>query len=166
MAALQSGLFTTSSEVKDRLQACADSHAHNIHRRHDPQGDAVAAIQAALQLIIPDDGIDLAEIGSATYGPTTARAVQRFKDTPSLNGTGRKILGPGQTTPDDIVGRQTIAALDAQLVRQGGSPVPTVTTKTPGSLATQTMKGVATKSRKTRPIPNRKTGRKKGRLET
>lgn len=130
MAALQSGLFTTSSEVKDRLQACADSHAHNIHRRHDPQGDAVAAIQAALQLIIPDDGIDLAEIGSATYGPTTARAVQRFKDTPSLNGTGRKILGPGQTTPDDIVGRQTIAALDAQLVRQGGSPVPTVTTKT------------------------------------
>ncbi len=87
-------------------------------------GPWVSEIQSALINIFGENdlltGIDPAELESRTYGPTTAAAVFRFKNTPSLNGTGGKILGPGQTVPDKIVGRQTIAALDDMIAGQGG----------------------------------------------
>ena len=115
MAILTSKTFTRDPKVGARLQRCADRDPDHIFQFHDQKGDHVSAIQAALVAIIPDHGISANELGNGLYGPTTADEVLRFKSTPSLNGTGKMILGPGQTKPDNIVGKQTIVALDAQI---------------------------------------------------
>jgi peptidoglycan hydrolase-like protein with peptidoglycan-binding domain len=99
---LESQLFENDS----LLNAClVDDSAHVTP---GASGEHVAKIQLALFMI---DGlaIDPSEIDSQLYGPSTAATVLAYKTT-------RNILGPGQITPDDIVGKQTIAALDDQLV--------------------------------------------------
>lgn len=83
------------------LQECLVSDAGHV--TPGAQGDHVSKIQAALVtlgagVIAPD------EIEGMLYGQTTARTVLAFKGPP------RNILGPGQTTPDDIVGKQTPAS--------------------------------------------------------
>jgi hypothetical protein len=116
MATLKSSAFTDDPVVRARLQKCADNHAFNIHQGRDRVGVWVSAIQGALINIFGEEGqltgITPDELESRTYGPTTAAAVFRFKNDPFLNNTGGKILGFGQTVPDNIVGRQTIVALD------------------------------------------------------
>ena len=131
MPPLQSRLFTAEEPVRKRLQACADDNARNIHQGNDPTGDFVGNIQIALTAVLGrGHGITDAELEASTYGDTTAGAVFRFKSEPALNGTGGKILGPGQLKPDRIVGKQTIVALDLAFKRKetpGGAPpiVPT-----------------------------------------
>jgi hypothetical protein len=52
------------------------------------------------------------------YGPKTAAAVKAYKAAPQ-----RRILGPGQTTPDDIVGKRTIKSLDDEMeIKENESP--------------------------------------------
>jgi len=76
-------------------------------------GPHVAKIQLALLM---SDGlaIDPAEIDAQSYDASTADAVLAFK-------AARSILGPGEVTPDDIVGKRTVAALDAELVLKQSS---------------------------------------------
>jgi hypothetical protein len=103
LGALQSKLFTGDS----RLEACAVLDA--AHVTLGTVGDFVTKIQTALQLI---DGasIDAADLTSNRYGASTARAVLAFK-------TKRSIINPVyQQQPDDIVGKMTIARLDAEMV--------------------------------------------------
>ncbi|MER6807658.1 hypothetical protein ABT299_00135 [Spirillospora sp. NPDC000708] len=99
------------------LQNCLVSDAGHV--TPGARGDHVSKIQAALVtlgagVIAPD------EIEGALYGQTTARTVLAFKGPP------RNILGPGQTTPDNIVGKKTIAALDNELVAFENRPPPAV----------------------------------------
>lgn len=124
MATLQSKTFTRDLKVRARLQRCADSDPDHIFQGHDPKGDHVSAIHAALVALVPNHGISSSELENGVYGPTTASAVLKFKSTPALNGTGKMILYAGQTKPDSIVGKQTIAALDAQLAKAEPGPEP------------------------------------------
>ncbi|MEV6808297.1 hypothetical protein [Streptomyces sp. NPDC051132] len=99
------------------LQRCLVSDAGHV--TPGAQGEHVTRIQAALVtlgagVIAPD------EVESSRYGPTTAQSVLAFKGPP------RDILGPGQTTPDDIVGKKTIAALDHEIVAFENRPPPAV----------------------------------------
>ncbi|WP_406099829.1 peptidoglycan-binding protein [Streptomyces sp. NBC_01013] len=83
------------------------------------QGDHVTRIQAAL-VTLGAGVIAADEVDGRLYGPTTVRAVLAFKGPP------RNILGPGQTTPDNIVGKKTIAALDIEIVAFENRPPPAV----------------------------------------
>ncbi|WP_149262627.1 hypothetical protein [Actinomadura sp. K4S16] len=104
---LQSPLFAGDA----RLEACLVQDSAHVTR--GSSGSHVAKIQLAL-LMIDGLAIDPAEIDAEGYGAATAAAVLAFKTT-------RMILGPGQTTPDDIVGKRTVAALDGELVpKQSG----------------------------------------------
>jgi hypothetical protein len=99
------------------LQKCLVSDPSHV--TPGSQGDHVTKIQAALVtlgagVIAPD------EIEGQLYGPTTAWTVRAFKGPP------RNILGPGQTTPDNIVGKKTIAALDHEVVAFENRPLPPV----------------------------------------
>jgi hypothetical protein len=71
-------------------------------------GPHVAKIQLAL-LMTDDLAIDPAELERETYGASTAASVLAFK-------TARAILRPGQVSPDDVVGKRTVAALDDELL--------------------------------------------------
>lgn len=99
---LQSPLFVDDA----RLNACLVQDSAHVTR--GSSGPHVAKIQLAL-LMIDGLAVDPAEIDAQSYGASTAAAVLAFK-------TARAILGPGQVTPDDIVGKRTVAALDAELV--------------------------------------------------
>jgi hypothetical protein len=85
------------------LEAAANLDAAHITR--GAKGAHVGKIQQALTQL---DGADIA--ADEAYGPATAAAVLNYK-------TKRKIINFSyQTTPDDIVGKMTIAALDAEMV--------------------------------------------------
>src|SRR5205823_9939054 len=83
--------------------AClVDDTAHVVQ---GAQGAHVACIQIALSLL--SDGAVFLVIDGA-YGEATATAVFEFKD-------ARHILGPGQTSPDRIVGKRTLQVLDDEM---------------------------------------------------
>jgi hypothetical protein len=71
-------------------------------------GTHVTLIQQALRAI---DGsvIESAELGASRYGPSTAAAVLTYKRLRDI--VNRKV----QTTADAIVGKMTIASLDAEI---------------------------------------------------
>ena len=121
---LESDLFTKPKR-NDRLEACLlEDTAHVTLRVPRERGDHVSRIQAALFLVMPDVNLQ-DELGSAEYGPLTAEAVFRFKDTRTP-----KILNQAlhQTVPDNIVGKLTIKELDKELLKKQGKPAtPTVT---------------------------------------
>lgn len=101
----------------EKLQKCLVSDPHHVVP--GARGAHVAKIQQALValgagVIAPD------EIEQELYGPTTARTVLTFKGPP------RNILNValGQTRPDNIVGKKTIAALDRELVEMENRPAP------------------------------------------
>ena len=98
-----------SQLLKDdaRLQACLVSDP--AHVTPGSIGDFVSLIQEAL-FLTNSASIDGNELANMEYGPSTAQAVLDFKGPP------RNILGPGQVTPDNIVGKLTIARLDAELL--------------------------------------------------
>jgi len=73
-------------------------------------GEHVRLIQQVL-VRLGERGIAGREYANALYGPTTAAAVLRFK-------TQRQIINVSyQHTPDDIVGKLTISALDSEALR-------------------------------------------------
>jgi hypothetical protein len=102
---LVSRLFRNS----DALQQCAV--LDQAHLTPGSSGDAVALVQRAL-VVIEQADISETEISAKYYGDTTAREVLKYK-------TKRKIINPSyQTTPDNIVGKMTIASLDQDMVRR------------------------------------------------
>lgn len=104
------GLKSALMRDDPRLEACLVSDpAHVIP---GSRGSHVMKIQIALNQLT---GARLAVDG--IYGPRTAKAVTDYK-----NDASRRILQPWQTTADDIVGKRTIASLDAELA--DGEPPP------------------------------------------
>jgi peptidoglycan hydrolase-like protein with peptidoglycan-binding domain len=97
--ALQSRLFVGDAA----LEAAAASDA--AHIAQGSSGPHVRKIQTGLNLV---DGASLNADGS--YGHLTAAAVLNYKRARAIINTAR------QTEADDIVGRMTVAALDAELV--------------------------------------------------
>lgn len=90
-----------------RLQACLVSDP--AHVVPGSQGDHVGKIQQAL-FLLGAGVIGATEIGDKKFGPDTLRAVRAFKGPP------RNIINRSyQNTPDDIVGKMTIAALDREM---------------------------------------------------
>lgn len=105
---LSSKLFTQPNRLV-RLENCLTDDAWHILRGQS--GEHVRRIQSALNQLSAGPGrenFSLKEDG--VYGPLTADAVQLYKSAPS-----RRILGPGQKTPDKIVGKQTIESLDNEM---------------------------------------------------
>ncbi len=98
---LVSRLFTDPPDP--RLDACLVDDAAHIFE--GAIGSHVACIQIALSLL--SDG-EVFLVIDGNFGPNTAQAVFDFKDE-------RDILGPGQVTPDRIVGKRTIKALDDEM---------------------------------------------------
>lgn len=98
---LVSRLFT--QPPNPQLDACLVDDAAHIFA--GAQGTHVACIQIALSLL--SDGAVFLVI-DGVYGAATATAVFNYKD-------ARHILGAGQTTPDDIVGKQTLQSLDDEM---------------------------------------------------
>lgn len=85
-----------------KLEAAAVNDA--AHILQGARGEHVRKIQAALNLL---NGAALAP--DASYGPKTAAAVRAYKQK-------RRIINFSyQTLPDDIVGKMTIAAMDAEM---------------------------------------------------
>jgi len=100
--ALSSKLFRDDQ----RLQACEVNDA--AHLTLETRGEHVAKVQMAL-FAIDRLTIDRSELVSQTYGRSTARAVLAFK-------TKRQIINRSyQNTPDEIVGKMTIARLDQEM---------------------------------------------------
>jgi peptidoglycan hydrolase-like protein with peptidoglycan-binding domain len=104
--ALQSQLF---GGVRELEAAAVSDPAHITQGANGPH---VAKIQQALVQL---DGATIAQDGA--YGSRTAAAVSAFKQK-------RQILN-FQGKIDDIVGKKTMAALDAEmLAKEGGGPAP------------------------------------------
>jgi peptidoglycan hydrolase-like protein with peptidoglycan-binding domain len=97
--ALQSRLFVGDTALE---AAAASDAAHIVQGSSGPH---VRKIQTGLNLL---DDAKLNADGS--YGRLTAAAVLNYKRARAIINTAR------QTEADDIVGRMTIAALDAELV--------------------------------------------------
>jgi hypothetical protein len=102
-------LFSSILRNDPRLQACQTKDAS--HLTEGTTGPHVKRVQTALFVL---DGlkVDREEERSQRYGKSTASAVLQFK-------TKRHIINHKyQSRPDNIVGKMTIAALDAELWRK------------------------------------------------
>lgn len=112
--ALTSELFRDNKNLQDCLIRDAAHIVANeppLRRGVNDQGEHVALIHKALRQIMLNPSFGLEE-ATETYGPKTAEVVRQFKasqNPPILN------RGLRQTVPDNIVGKQTIAALDLQV---------------------------------------------------
>ena len=109
---LQSLLFRGNA----LLQQCLVSDA--AHVRKGARGGHVRLIHNAL-LSLDHPTISSDELTGQTYGPSTAAAVLKYKE------KRKSINFSYQTSPDDIVGKMTIRALDTKLIakEQGHSRV-------------------------------------------
>lgn len=108
------GLQSDSFRGDPRLEACLVNDSAHITK--GTVGDFVSKVQAALLTL--DDGMDIdqGEIDNCTYGPSTAAAVLDFK-------RKRNIINLSyQKQADDIVGKMTIAALDAEMLKKEQPP--------------------------------------------
>src|SRR5687767_3464246 len=87
-----------------RLQAClVDNAAHVLL---GCVGEYVSRLQLAL-MVLDEPSIAREELASGRYGPSTARSVLDYK-------TRRNIINRSyQQSADDIVGKMTIARMDA-----------------------------------------------------
>jgi peptidoglycan hydrolase-like protein with peptidoglycan-binding domain len=121
-------LVSTLLSRDGRLQRCAvDDSAHVTDGQTGPH---VRLIQLALAIT---DNADIAgaELASSSYGPSTKAAVLAYKNK-------RQIINHSyQNTPDAIVGKMTVASLDAEvaaherrnLAMGAGRPGADITTK-------------------------------------
>lgn len=108
---LQSSLLRSDRHLIACLQL------DSAHVTPGATGEHVAKIQTAVSRI---DGYSIAstEIWQQRYGPSTAAAVLAYK-------RKRKIINRNyQTQADNIVGKMTIAALDADMLRVEHTPRP------------------------------------------
>lgn len=114
---LISKLFSSDS----RLQACLVSDP--AHLTKGTIGDHVSKIHTAL-LILDDAQVASSELQSKTYGTSTAAAVLAYK-------TKRSIINfTYQSRADDIVGKMTIARMDAEMAAVEAKPAALVRTRT------------------------------------
>lgn len=106
---VQMGLVSKLFKGDPKLEACQVSDPAHIFQ--GVRGEHVGKIQTAL---IQTDGatIERRELDEQFYGPSTAKAVLRFKKNPKRN-----ILN-FRSQFDDIVGKKTITALDLQMAGQ------------------------------------------------
>jgi len=105
---LVSELFTKPAR-DPRLEGCLVDDAKHILQ--PAVGDHVKKIQTALNALSAGSGRENFNLKvDGKYGPKTAAAVQAYKSAPQ-----RRILGPGQTKPDNIVGKRTIKSLDDEM---------------------------------------------------
>jgi hypothetical protein len=89
-----------------KLAACQNNDA--AHLTTGAKGEHVAKVQFAL-FALDSSVIESGEVRLQTYGPSTAKAVLAYK-------TRRKIINTAyQRTPDNIVGKMTIARLDQDM---------------------------------------------------
>jgi peptidoglycan hydrolase-like protein with peptidoglycan-binding domain len=92
-----------------KLEACLVSDP--AHVTPNARGPHVTKIQTAL-FIADEASVASRELQSQTYGPSTTDAVLAFKQK-------RNIINRAyQTQADNIVGKRTIAALDAEVLLQ------------------------------------------------
>jgi hypothetical protein len=104
---LESRLFTQPAD--QRLEGCLVEDSQHIVQ--GTIGDHVKKVQAALNTLSAGAGRENFQLDvDGVYGPLTADAVRTYKSAPQ-----RRILGPGQLTPDDIVGKLTIKSLDDEM---------------------------------------------------
>lgn len=124
--ALESAEFTTevTPNVRTRLESCLRSDPAHIKpkSRGGQDGPHVEALQKALKKInatMPPE-LKVPDIVDkpGVYGPSTARAVRRYKEINAIQRAGQPL--------DDIVGRMTITRLDDELknLRLGPGPSP------------------------------------------
>jgi len=105
---LVSELFT-KPDPDPRLEGCLVDDSKHI--KQVTVGDHVKKIQIALNRLSRGPGRENFNLKvDGIYGPLTAAAVKAYKSAPQ-----RRILGPGQTTPDNIVGKRTIKSLDDEM---------------------------------------------------
>jgi peptidoglycan hydrolase-like protein with peptidoglycan-binding domain len=124
----------------EKLQKCSLLDSAHIVAAAPPfqvgtndQGSHIALIHTALREVMPGASFGLEE-ATETYGPKTAEVVRQFKakqNPPILN----KALG--QRVPDNIVGKLTIAALDAQVGRKKPPSAPPAPPAPPQTDATE-----------------------------
>jgi len=119
---LTSGLFKDD----DQLQKCANVDSAHIVADEPPlrrgvndKGPHIALIHRALRQILPAPNFGLEE-PTETYGPKTAELIRQFKAAHKPSPILNKALG--QTVPDNIIGIQTIAALDDAVRRNKKQP--------------------------------------------
>jgi hypothetical protein len=105
---LVSKLFT--QPMRDpRLEDCLIEDSKHI--KPGATGEHVKKIQIALNTLSRGPGRENLNLKvDGIYGPLTAGAVKGYKSAPQ-----RRILGPGQITPDDIVGKRTIKSIDDEM---------------------------------------------------
>lgn len=118
---LSSALFKENRQLQD----CSERDSAHIVADEPPKrrgvnnrGAHIALIHQALRKLLTNPNFG-SEEATETYGPLTAEVIRQFKadhDPPILN----KALG--QTTPDNIVGKQTISRLDDKLGRLRTQP--------------------------------------------
>src|SRR4051794_40422958 len=105
MGVLTSDLFKDNKQLQD----CSVLNSAHISQKDNKTGPHVSKIQTALVRIDPTLRIDQSEIDSATYGPSTAAAVKKYK-------TDRSIINFSyQDSADEIVGIMTIKRLDLEV---------------------------------------------------
>jgi hypothetical protein len=105
---LSSTLFTKPNRDQ-RLEDCLTQDSRHITL--GAIGDHVSKIQLALIRLTAGPGRENLKLTvDGKYGSATATAVKIYKSSPSRN-----ILGSGQKTPDDIVGKLTIKSLDDEM---------------------------------------------------
>jgi hypothetical protein len=98
----------------DRLRKCLKSPSDHILL--GARGDHVGKIQQAL-IALGAGVISADEIAAQFYGPSTARAVKKYKGPP------RNIINRTyQQAPDDIVGQMTIDRLDVEIFESEKKP--------------------------------------------
>jgi hypothetical protein len=105
MAGLRADLFESDAALEKAL--VVDS----AHLVKGSKGEHVRKVQVALALLLDNPRVDIAdaELKADHYGDTTASAVLRYK-------TERSIINTSyQKTPDDIVGKMTMRALDDEM---------------------------------------------------
>lgn len=99
-----------------KLQECLVKDSAHVTK--DAKGEHVAKIQAAL-ITLEGHSIDPAELRERLYGTSTVNAVLAYK-------RKRQIINHSyQSTPDSIVGKMTIARLDAEMAKLELRPVAT-----------------------------------------
>ena len=106
-------LISNLFKDNQRLQACLVSDP--AHVTPESTGEHVRLIQFAL-LDIEDAPIAQTELDAQRYGPTTAAAVLAFKKK-------RNIINRAyQSSPDNVVGKMTINALDKAMYERQYTP--------------------------------------------
>jgi hypothetical protein len=102
------GLVSRHFRNDKKLQDCLVKDSAHVTK--DAKGEHVAKIQRAL-ITIEGPLIDPAELREKLYGTSTVNAVLAYK-------RKRQIINRSyQTQPDGIVGKMTIASLDADMAK-------------------------------------------------